>query len=260
MIFDTTSAEEKIGYFFKDKMLLRRCFTHSSYKQENKTAKDNEVLEFLGDSIIEFVISEYLCKKNPDSEGQLTEERKSYVAKEPLTKAVFSMGIENYMLVGNGVKKTVKDSDKLYSDLFEAITAGIYLDGGMASAKKFITDKLIKVVGEKKEKKTFSEKKSKSISLIGKDAKTAFQEYVQQKKLGKITYKDVKKEGPDHAPTFTVSLLLDGKVLSTKKGTSKKSAELLCAEEGLNKIIKQAAKNSGETKKINKTSKKVGKR
>ena len=142
MIFDIIECEEIIGYTFKDKMLLRKCFTHSSYANENG-GEDNERLEFFGDSIIQFVITEYLFGKIKADEGKLTEHRKSVVSNASLMKIVHKMGLSKHVLLGVGLKKHVEDDDKLYASLYEAIVAGIYLDGGLTATKKFIKNTII---------------------------------------------------------------------------------------------------------------------
>ncbi len=239
MIFDASAAEEKIGYEFKNKMLLRKCFTHSSYSHENKnSAENNEILEFFGDAIIEFLVTEYLCKNEKGNEGKLTELRKKFVSKEPLQKVIVDAGLDAFMLLGHGESMNIDRNEKVLSSLFEAIVAGIYYDGGLPAAKKFVYDKLItpltapvKVVAVKNPKK-------KAAVVKEKDAKTELQELAQSKKLGKIVYELVSKTGPDHSPTFIVSLSIDGKNFAKATGGSKKQAEKQAATVALGKIKK----------------------
>ena len=136
-IFDIAGAEGKLGYSFKDKMLLRKCFTHSSYANEHG-GEDNELLEFFGDSVIQFVVTEHLFNNAYGDEGKLTEKRKSIVSKDPLIKAVKKLGIMEFMMLGKGLYNRVGEDDKLISSLYEAVCAGIYLDGGIREVKKFI--------------------------------------------------------------------------------------------------------------------------
>lgn len=244
MIFDASSAEEKIGYVFNDKMLLRKCFTHSSYSHENKvSAENNEILEFFGDSILEFIVTEYLCKNETGDEGKLTERRKKFVSREPLQKAITDLGLEEYMLLGHGESMNVSRNVKVLSSLFEAIVAGIYYDGGIMPAKKFIYDKLINPLTiQPKKKVVVKAKNDKKTVAKSKDAKSEFQEYVQKQKLGKIKYEQLSRTGPDHAPTFSVALTLDGKRLAKASGKSKKIAETEAARIALSKIIKTGKK------------------
>lgn len=236
MIFDASAAEEKIGYEFKDKMLLRKCFTHSSYSHENKvSAENNEVLEFFGDAILEFLVTEYLCKNELGDEGKLTELRKKFVSKEPLQKVITDNGLDSYMLLGHGEAMNFDRNEKVLSSLFEAIVAGIYYDGGMLPAKKFVYDKLItpltvplKTSEIKTVKKTGKPKE--------KDAKTAFQELANKKKLGRVDYVLLSKKGPDHSPIFTVALSVNGKRIAKATGNSKKQAEKNAAKVAIEKI------------------------
>ena len=142
------------------------------------------------------------------------------------------------MLLGNGQKGMAKSDEKMYSSLFEAVVAGIYLDGGMLPAKKFIKDTLIKYF-EQTEKKQVKKKDSKTQS---KDGKSAFQEYVQKNKVGSISYETLSKKGPDHLPEFRVAALLNGKRLAEGTGASKRQAEMQAAEKALKKLIKQGGK------------------
>ena len=240
MIFDIEGAEGKIGYAFKDKMLLRKCFTHSSYSNENRGAENNEVLEFFGDAILDFIVTEYLFANCEGEEGELTKLRSSLVSKEPLEKAVFAMGIEGLMLLGNGLMKNADAHEKMYSSLFEAIVAGIYLDGGMAPAKRFVLEKLVAKTGRFKEK---PQKKSRSASAAkAKDAKSECQEYVQKNKLGEIAYKTLERTGPDHAPHYVAAFFLDGKEIARGEGGSKKHAETQAAETAMRALKSGASK------------------
>ena len=228
LIFDIVQVEKRIGYVFKDKMLLRQCFTHSSYANEN-CEKDNERLEFFGDAIIEFVVTEHLYKNMSGDEGKLTENRAKMVSKAPLLKAVEKMGLGDYVLIGNGLNKNSKKDEKLYSSIYEAVVAGIYLDGGLAPAKKFIKDTII--LDFEKAIKTKIKK-----SPIANNSKSALQEYVQKSGMGSISYELLWKKGPDHMPTFRCAVLLNGATLAEGEGNSKKIAEAQAAERALEKL------------------------
>ena len=143
MIFYTHDCEEKIGYSFKDKLLLRTCFTHTSYSNEHGE-ESNENLEFLGDSILNFTVAEYLFKAHSGDEGDMTKRRAELVSTEPIGEAVRRMGLDEFLLVGEG-EKNRKPKLNMCADLFEAVVAGIYLDGGEERAKKFIYDNLLSV-------------------------------------------------------------------------------------------------------------------
>lgn len=235
-IFDISECENRIGYTFKDKLLLRQCFTHASYSYENG-GKDNEVLEFFGDAIIQFVVTEYLYKNACGDEGDLTVKRANIVSKEPLQKVVHNLGLGDFALLGNGQAKNRKKDDKLYSSIYEAIVAGIYLDGGLNSAKKFITNTIIKnFKEEKKQQKNCTPQISNSV-------KNDFQEYVQKYKLGSIKYELLWKKGPEHKPEFRVVATLNGTRIAEGSASSKKMAESIAADNALKKLKKQGGKN-----------------
>ena len=227
MIFDIAEVENKIGYVFKDKLLLRKCFTHASFAYENQ-AENNEILEFFGDAILDFIITEYLYENEKGDEGDLTKKRANLVSRQPLQEAVFRMELDKFLLLGSCQKKNRNLEDKMYSSLYEAIVAGLYIDGGIIPTRKFIISTLIKYKNGKKEIV-----KQKTV-----DFKSALQEYVQKRKLGTIKYQDVNKVGPDHAPIFEVALYIDGKKMGTGKGSSKKQAERQIAEKVLLKYKK----------------------
>ena len=240
MIFDLSGCEEKIGYSFKDKMLLRNCFTHASYAYEHGE-KDNELLEFFGDAIIEFVVTEYLYKNAGGDEGKLTKKRAELVSKEPLLRAVRKLGIEEFVLLGRGQEKSKNQDEKLYSSIYEALVAGIYLDGGLIDAKNFIKRTLISDF----EQKESASNKPKQIN----DAKNRFQEFVQKAKLGSISYETLGKIGPDHSPEFRVAVLLNGMRIAEGKGGSKKSAESVAAELALKRISGAKTKEKSQNDK-----------
>ena len=233
-IFDIAECESVIGYSFKDKMLLRRCFTHASYAYENG-GEDNELLEFFGDAIIEFVVTEHLYKNACGDEGVLTKKRANVVSKEPLLKAVDKLGLEKFVLLGKGLAKSNNQDSKFYSSVYEALVAGIYLDGGLLNAKKFIKNTIIADFEELRKKKT---------DKVKSDSKNRFQEYVQKNKLGSICYELLWKKGPEHMPEFRVVATLNGTRIAEASAGSKKQAEAIAAEIALEKLKKQGGKKS----------------
>lgn len=233
MIFDIPSCEEIIGYSFKDKMLLRQCFTHASYAHEHKT-QDNEMLEFFGDAIIEFVVTEHLYKKQYGDEGELTKFRAEIVAKDPLLKSIYKLGLDKFLIMGEGQKKTFRKDDKMFSSLYEALVAGIYLDGGLVQAKKFITKTLIKDFENRQ--KAWRQKVSKQTSNKQKDYKSQLQEFIQSKKIGSIYYETLSKIGPDHKPEFREAVIFNGDKVSEGVGPSKKQAQQQAAKKALEKL------------------------
>ena len=142
MIFELGDAEDKLGYVFRDKMLLRKAFTHSSYINENPGSESNERLEFFGDSILGFVVKEHLFKRFPEKdEGELTEMCQNIVSTDPLAAATRRKGLNACLLLGLGEQKQ-RENRSICENLFEASVAAIYLDGGLNAARKFILETL----------------------------------------------------------------------------------------------------------------------
>ena len=239
MIFDIDGIESRIGYSFKDKMLLRKCFTHSSYAHEHGE-EDNELLEFFGDAIIEFIATEYLYNNSAGDEGKLTVKRAGMVSREPLLKAVNELGLASFMLLGNGQQRSAHSDEKLFSSVYEALVAGIYIDGGLSAAKKFVKDTIIKDF-EVIERAARKEMKC--------DSKNEFQEYVQKKKLGSVSYETLAKTGPDHKPEFRVAALLNGAVVAEGKGSTRRLAEADAAKTAVLRLIKDGKRNKTAGKK-----------
>jgi len=234
-IFDIDECEKRIGYRFKDKMLLRRCFTHASYAYENG-GEDNELLEFFGDAIIQFVVTEHLYKNAFGDEGKLTKKRSEVVSKEPLLKAVEKLNLIDFVLLGKGQQKTRRTTDKLFSSIYEAVVAGIYLDGGLTTAKKFIKNTIIADFELSKERR---KQNSKGIET---SSKNEFQEYVQKHKLGSIGYDLLWKKGPEHMPEFRVACTLNGMKIAEGSARTKKIAEAVAADSALKKLKRQGGK------------------
>lgn len=208
---------EVMGYKFKNSKLLERALTHSSYSKENY-----ERLEFLGDSILDFVVGDYLFSRVDESEGKLSKLRASFVSEQYLHKIFDELKISSYVKLGKSYKSELTKSVK--ADIFEAIVAGIYLDGGLEEAKKFIISTL-KLGNYKTIKNT--------------DYKSQIQEYYQAlDKKNKITYKLLSQEGTPHKPTFTVGVLLNKEQIAVASGSSKHEAEQRGAESILKKLKK----------------------
>lgn len=139
---DIKEAENRIGYSFKDKSLLECALTHKSFANEHGGVSNGR-LEYLGDSILNFIVAEHLYANNAGDEGILTESRKALVCETPLAEAVKNMDLLKYYRLGNGAKKSLSDfGDKPTSDVFESVLGAIYLDGGMDCARAFVMSKL----------------------------------------------------------------------------------------------------------------------
>ena len=214
-------CENNIGYSFKNKNLLKEALTHTSYAYENKV-KSNERLEYLGDSILEFVISEYLfLKYNNLSEGEMTKVRANVVCEDSLYEIAKRHNFSDFLLLGKSEKHSQNSKKAIMADSVEAVIAAIFLDSDVEYAKKFIIDNL----------KDFVEIGSKNVGM--EDYKTVLQEKLQVHGEVKIKYVVLKEEGPDHDKTFIVEVSCDDKFLATGKGKNKKHAEMEAAKNAL---------------------------
>ena len=223
MEFNYKDCERLIGYEFKDKSLLINAFTHSSYTNEHKDFSSNERLEFLGDSILGFVITEALYQTFPfDDEGDLTLKKQALVSKTPLSNAIIKAWLDKFLILGEG-ERYKQNKINLAENLFEAIVAVIYLDGGIEPTKKFIFSHL-----NIKEVKIEEQKKDQLI-----DYKSRLLYHVQKEKLGDIDYFEVSRTGPSHKPTFVMAVKVGNKVIATAQGSSHKEGEKLAAKSAL---------------------------
>lgn len=214
--------ENKIGYHFENKLLLRQALTHSSFANEQKVNKfeDYERLEFLGDAVLELVSSEFLFQENKEmTEGKLTRMRASIVCEPALAYCAKQFGLEAYIMLGVGEERTGgRTKDSIISDVMEAIIGAIYIDSGMKQASDFIHRF---VLSDLEHKKLFY------------DAKTILQEVVQQKNEGKLHYELIRESGPDHDKLFVVEARIDEKRIGEGTGKTKKAAEQQAAYEAL---------------------------
>lgn len=218
-----TDIEKSIGYEFKDKSLLERALTHSSYANENN-CKDNERLEFLGDSVLGLIVGESLFSKLPEShEGSLTKLRASLVCESSLFELACKIGLQNEIKFGNCEKSEGRKRPSVVSDAFEALLAALYLDAGMDFVKPWLLKLMQSAIDD-----AMSGKRDK-------DFKTMLQEYIQSKHCGMVEYKVVAESGPDHAKFFEIEVVLNGEVIGKAGGSSKKKAEQLAAQQALKK-------------------------
>ena len=222
-----TKLEQGLGYTFRNKALLENALTHSSYANENRERHlpDNERLEFLGDSILGFVVAEYLYRNFPDKpEGELTRIRADLVCERNLAEAAATIELGSYLLLGHGEEQGGgRKRDSIVSDAMESVIAASFMDGGFAAAKEII-DRLILSNIPKGRPRNF-------------DYKTAFQELVQRKKDQQIHYELTGESGPDHDKHFEVEVLLNGKAVGHGSGSSKKRAEQAAAEAAIEALF-----------------------
>ena len=219
--------EKSIGYTFKDKNLLKKALTHTSFAYENKL-ESNEKLEFLGDSILEYISSKYIYNNYKKlKEGEMTKVRAEVVCEDSLYKVAKSHNFSDFILVGKSEANSGGNfKPAILADSIEATIAAIYFDGGLEEAEKFIINNL----------KTAIEESTKHVGM--KDHKTVLQEKLQVNGDVCIKYTVIKETGPDHDKTFTVKVEVDGKELAIGEGRTKKAAEMDAAGNALEKFAK----------------------
>lgn len=235
MIFDASAVEDIIGYSFKDKMLLRKCFTHSSFANEHGE-ESNERLEFFGDAVLELVVTEHLFQSGEQDEGVLTDLRQKLVSRQPLLKIVKKTRLDEHVLLGNGQYRSARSDEKLFSSVYEALVAGIYIDGGMVAAKRFIKRTLLEEYAVNSLLENGNEVLRSDVDF---GSKTRLQEFVQKRKLGTISYEVLERTGPDHDPVFRVAVYLSGNPLADGEGKNKRSAQSRAAASALDFLEKQ---------------------
>jgi len=225
---DFSKLEEKLNLKFKNKDLLIQAFCHRSYLNENPDfyLNHNERLEFLGDAILELIVTEYLYQKYPEkSEGELTNWRAALVNAKQLGSLAKSLGLNDFLLLSHGEAKELgKARQYILANTFEALAGAIYLDLGYKACQSLIEKNLIKRLPEIIKKGLF------------RDAKSCFQEEAQERVGVTPNYKVLEQWGPDHARHFIVGIFLDDELVAKGEGFSKQEAE------------EEAAKNALETK------------
>lgn len=223
------AMQKVIGYEFKNPLILEEALTHSSYANEHRSncTKDNERLEFLGDAILDLVISEYLFKKHPEMpEGDLSKLRASIVCEGSLAKTAKTIHLGEYILLGKGEEMTGgRERASILADGFEAVTGALFLEGSFDLAKSFLTKTLVRQV-----------EGLTSLEDLYADYKTLLQENIQKESSVPIHYEVVGEEGPDHDKHFYVEVLHGKTVLGKGCGKSKKEAEQDAAKRALDKL------------------------
>lgn len=217
--------EKSIKYSFNNKDLLKTALTHTSYANENGIPS-YEKLEFLGDSILEFISSKYLYNKYTNlTEGELTKVRAQVVCEDSLKEVAKKHKFYNYILVSKSEQISGGNrKSAILADCVEAVIAAIYFDGGLECAEEFIVDNLNETI----------EYATNHIGM--KDYKTVLQEKLQENGEVHIEYNILKESGPDHDKTFEVEVSCNKNVLAKGIGKSKKMAEMEAAKEALRKL------------------------
>lgn len=229
MVFDQAKIEKIIGVKFSDSTIIKTAFTHRSYLNEHRKSKleHNERLEFLGDAVLELVVTDYLYNNYPNPEGELTAWRSAMVKTESLASLAEKLGIGQFLLMSRGEAKTGgRTRQALLANLVEAVIGAMYVEAGYQASKKFIEKYIISNLADI----------IKSGSYI--DAKSHFQELSQEKVGTTPSYKVLDEAGPDHDKTFVVGVYLGKTEYGKGKGSSKQAAQQAAAMNGLKKLKK----------------------
>lgn len=217
------NCQKTLGYSFKEIELLKKTLTHTSCKADYNWS--NERLEFLGDAILGMIISEYLFKAFADySEGGLTKIKSVVVSQTTLARASNRLDLKHYISVGKGLNNRATFPKSILANVFEALVAGIYLDGGYEAAYSFVLANLgeeIEIVYNNQHEKNY---------------KSLLQQYSQRELGHTPVYKVVKQHGPDHVKVFDVVVVINGVEYCSGRGKSKKAAEQIAAQETLKSI------------------------
>ena len=212
---------ERYGIVPNKLKLYETALSHSSYTNEHKDKKNYERLEFLGDAVLELVISEYLYKNFEQDEGDMTKTRANYVCENANFEYMNNIGLAKYIKVGNGEVKDVKKT--IVADIFEAFIGAIYLDQGYSKAQEFILDIIVPYINNK--------------TYFFNDYKSILQEAVQTNRRSLI-YELIDEFGPDHDKKFTIAVRIDNIIYGKGTAGSKKEACQLAAKEALEKLAK----------------------
>ena len=224
---DYSKLEKELGYTFKDKNLLQTALTHTSFAYEKGTVS-NEKLEFLGDSILEFLSSIYIYNNYPKlKEGEMTKVRAQVVCEASLHKVAIAHNFSDFLRLGKSERVSGgKVKSAILADSVEAVIAAMYLDGGLEVVNNIIIKNL-------KEEIEFATQ-----NVGQKDYKTVLQEILQKNGNVHIEYKIIKESGPDHDKSFVAEVLCNKKVLASGSGKSKKHAEMEAAKLAIEKMKK----------------------
>ena len=219
--------ENAIGYRFRNIQLLQNALTHSSYANErwHNSLLSNERLEFLGDSVLGMLVAEYLYKTFPDRpEGELTRMRADMVCEHTLATVANKIGLGGHLMLGHGEERLGgRSRESILADATESVIAACFLDGGLEAAQQFVQKFILVEVPVTR--------------LNNVDYKTALQELVQQKKNQILSYALVGQSGPDHDKQFDVAVSLNGTVVGTGSGRSKKRAEQMAAKAAMENLF-----------------------
>jgi ribonuclease III len=215
-------AEKTLEYRFSDRSLLKKALTHGSFSNRNCPGSDYEQLEFLGDSVLELVVREYLLAEHPDeAEGDLTRRKIKIVQKGNLSKTGRRLGLDGFALVGKGFVSSDSAVDSISADIVESVIGAIYIDSGLSPAREFIVREILE----------FSDDTGPL-----SDARSELQEYCQARDIMLPEYSLTDRSGPDHSLEFTVEVRINGSFMGKGSGTTRRAAREKAAENALEKL------------------------
>ncbi|HEY3380868.1 MAG TPA: ribonuclease III [Vicinamibacterales bacterium] len=226
---DLSALEQRLGYRFGEPVVLERALTHRSRANEDATGStvDNESLEFLGDAVLGFVVADLLFREFPQfDEGQKSKIKASLVSTATLGSLARRLGLGEFLALGKGEEKTGgRKKQALLADGYEAVIAALYLDGGIEAARAFIVREFEDDIED-----------VRSPEFWGRDYKSVLQEQVQARELPLPEYSVASESGPDHRKVFHIEVRVEGDVLGTARGASKKAAEQEAARRAIEKL------------------------
>jgi ribonuclease-3 len=219
--------QTELNVVFRNERLLQQAFTHTSYVNENRNAKHNERLEFLGDAVLELAVSQYLFQTYPERpEGELTKMRASIVCEPSLNAFAEELSFSSYILLGRGEDLSGgRHRPALLADVFESFIGALYLDQGLPSVVQFLDNMIFP-------------KLSHVVTVLLSDYKSRLQEHIQQFDKGALQYRLVTEQGPAHDRLFVTEVCLDDQVLGVGKGRTKKESEQQAASQALTLLSK----------------------
>lgn len=227
LIPQISEIEDRLGYRFKNKKLLTQAFIHRSYFNEHRdlVEEHNERLEFLGDSILGLFISDYLYHHLPtQAEGELSRLRAHLVEASSCAKFLMQLGLASFVLLGRGERMNAgRGRETILADLFEALIGALYLDGGIAEAKRIFW-------------MHFEKEIQNILEHPARNWKAELQDYSQKKYQKPPIYKVISESGPDHSKVFLIAAYLDNQEVGQGSGSSKKEAEQAAAKDALDKL------------------------
>ncbi len=219
--------QDRLGYSFRDIELMDVALTHTSFaKGDGKAKKHNERLEYLGDAVLELIVSDYIYKNYPKlNEGTMTRVRALVVCENALYQSAVQYGLGECLMLSRGEEHTGgKEKPSILSDAVEAVIGAVYLDGGLEEARKLVLNMVTEYI------------KNAVHSVNTKDYKTILQEYSQKQHMGNVTYNILSEKGPEHKKVFTLQAVVDGKPMGIGSGGTKQEAGQQAARETLESL------------------------